>query len=48
MNVRELVTVLEQHNPSSEPVYLGRWPLSKEKMEVTTHIRACCDLESVT
>ena len=34
VNVRELVSVLDRHSPSSEPVYLGRWPLSREKMEV--------------
>lgn len=34
VNVRELVSVLERYTPSREPVYLGRWPLSREKMEV--------------
>ena len=34
VNVGELVSVLDQYNSSSEPVYLGRWPLSREKMEV--------------
>ena len=34
VNVGELVSVLDRYNPSSEPVYLGRWPLSREKMEV--------------
>lgn len=34
VNVRELVSVLDRYNASSESVYLGRWPLSREKMEV--------------
>ena len=38
VNVRELISVLDRHNPSSEPVYLGRWPLSREKMEVCIYV----------
>ena len=37
VNMRELVTLLRRYDPSSEPIYLGRWPLSRDKMVVRVH-----------
>lgn len=34
VNIRELVALLRNYAPSIEPVYLGRWPLSREMMQV--------------
>ena len=34
VNTQELVSALRQFSPATEPVYLGRWPLSRDTVEV--------------